>query len=107
MTMLEMSESRFQHWLKREIKERLSGAIVLKNDPTFLQGIPDLLVLYKDHWAALEVKTSADAPYRPNQQYYIGRMNCLSFARVIYPEIADDVLLELELFMKGARRDGI
>lgn len=94
-------ERKFQTRLKHDIKGLLPGSIVLKNDPTFLQGIPDLLVLYKNKWAAIEVKASADAPFQPNQSYYISRMGAMSFSAVAYPENEYDVLHDLEIFMKG------
>lgn len=94
-------ERKYQSQLKKKIKELLPGSIVLKNDPTFLQGVPDLLVLYKDKWCALEVKASSDAPFRPNQSYYISRMNTMSFCLVVNPENEMEVLRDLEIFMKG------
>lgn len=51
-----MLENKFQANLIKELKERFPGCIVMKNDPTYIQGIPDLLVLHKDKWASLECK---------------------------------------------------
>ena len=90
-----MLENEFQSKLIKEIKRRFPGCIVLKNDPTYIQGIPDLLVLYKDKWAALEVKKEAKASHRPNQDYYVEKMNEMSFSRFIYPENKKEVLDEL------------
>ena len=50
-----MKESGFQRKLIQEIRNRFPGCAVLKNDPTYIQGFPDILVLYEDRWAALEV----------------------------------------------------
>jgi hypothetical protein len=61
-----------------------------------MQGIPDLLVLYKDKWAALECKKTADSRHQPNQDYYVGRMNDLAFSRFIFPENEKEVLDELK-----------
>ena len=47
-------ESKFQKGLIDDLKNRFPGCMVLKNDANYIQGIPDLMVLYKDHWAALE-----------------------------------------------------
>jgi hypothetical protein len=69
--------------------------MVLKNDPNYIQGIPDLMVLYEDRWAALECKRTRNAPHQPNQDYYIGLMDRMSFAKVIYPENKEEVLNEL------------
>ena len=79
-----MLENKFQANLIKELKERFPGCIVMKNDPTYIQGIPDLLVLHKDKWASLECKKSAGAKKQPNQEYYVDRMNQMSFSRFIY-----------------------
>lgn len=91
-----MKESEFQSKLIREIKERFPGCYVLKNDPTYLQGVPDLLILYKTKWAALEVKTSGEAHHQPNQDYYVEAMNEMSFASFIFPENKEVVLSAME-----------
>ena len=64
-------ERKFQPQVIKDLKQALPGCIVIKNDPTYIQGFPDLLVLYDDKWAALEVKTDREAPHRPNQEYYV------------------------------------
>ena len=90
-----MLENRFKTRLIREIKEMLPGAMVLHLDPNEIQGIPDLLVLYRNRWAALEGKKNEYASHRPNQAYYVDLMNDMSFASFIYPENKDEVLNEL------------
>lgn len=65
-----MLENKFQANLIKELKKRFPGCIVMKNDPTYIQGIPDLLILHKDRWAALECKKRANAKKQPNQEYY-------------------------------------
>lgn len=89
-------ESKFQSKLIKELKERFPGCIVLKNDPTYIQGIPDLLILYNDKWASLEVKRQENAKHRPNQDYYVEKMNDMSFSAFIFPENKEDVLHDLE-----------
>ena len=89
-------ESAFQASLIKEIKKMFPGCIVLKNDSNYKQGIPDLLILYNNHWAALECKRSEKAPHRPNQDYYVGQMNDMSYAAFIFPENREDVLYELQ-----------
>ena len=91
-----MLENEFQSKLIKEIKHRFPGCIVIKNDPTYIQGIPDLIILHNDKWGALECKKNSKASKRPNQEYYIGIMNQISFARFIYPENKDEVLYDLE-----------
>ena len=89
-----MLENKFQSDLKKEIKEMFPGCLVLKSDANDIQGMPDLLILYKHKWASLECKRSATASKRPNQEYYVRMMNEMS--RFIYPENKEDVLNELQ-----------
>ena len=93
-------ENEFQAELIKEIKTRFPGAMVLKNDANYIQGIPDLTVLYKDHWAMLECKRSASASKRPNQEYYIKVLGGMSFASFITPDTKEEVLNELERSFK-------
>lgn len=72
------------------------GCIVMKNDPNYIQGIPDLIVLWNDRWAALEVKRSSKASHRPNQEYYVEMMDNMSFSRFIFPQNKEEVLDELQ-----------
>lgn len=88
-------ERDFQAKLIKEIKNIFPGCIVMKTDPTYIQGLPDLLILNKDKWAALEVKRSEKASKRPNQDYYVDKMDSMSYASFIYPENKEDVLDEL------------
>lgn len=87
-------ESGFQDKLRDELKNLFPGCMVFKMDQ--IQGIPDLLVLYKNMWASLECKKSARAKRRPNQEYYVGLMNEMSFSRFIYPENKEEVLNDLQ-----------
>lgn len=91
-----MLESKFQASLIKKLKKQFDDCFVLKNDPTYLQGVPDLLVLYKNKWATLECKKNANARHQPNQDYYVGRMNDIAFSRFIYPENEKEVLAELK-----------
>ena len=96
-----MLENKFQSKLIKELKKIFPGCIVMKNDSSYIQGIPDLLILYKNKWASLEVKKSANASKRPNQQYYVDTMNKMSFARFISPENKKEVLDELRKTFKA------
>ena len=95
-----MLENKFQSNLIKEIKTLLPGCIVMKNDSSYIQGIPDLLVLHRDKWASLENKRSAKAIKQPNQEYYVDKMNEMSFSRFIYPENKDEVLNELHEYFE-------
>ena len=93
-----MLENRFKTKLINEIKDMLPGCMILHLDPNEIQGIPDLLVLYENKWAALEGKKFSTANHQPNQDYYVDLMDSMSFASFIYPENKDEVLDELYLY---------
>lgn len=90
-----IAESQFQHKVVKEIQQRYPDAIVMKLDANYKQGIPDFLILNRNRWATLEFKKSEDARHRPNQDWYVDRMNNMSFSRFIFPENKDQVLREL------------
>lgn len=87
-------ESGFQDCLKKTLELMFPGSIVLKMDNR--QGIPDLLILYKNKWASLECKRERNASRQPNQGYYVEKMNNMSFSRFIYPENKEEVLNDLQ-----------
>lgn len=91
-----MLESDYQADLIGRLEEKLPGCMVLKNDSGYRQGIPDLLVLCNGKWAALEVKPSPTAKHQPNQDYYIKKMNDMSFAAFIHPDNEEEVLDALQ-----------
>lgn len=93
-------ENKFQKNLKKELKEMFPGCMITKLDSGDIQGIPDLLILYKNKWATLENKRYSKASHQPNQDYYVEKMNNMSFSRFIYPENKDDVLQELQNFLR-------
>lgn len=94
-------ESKFQKELINEIKQEFPGCVVMKNDAEYIQGIPDLTILHKDKWAALEVKKTATANKRPNQEYYVDKLNDMSYSRFVYPENKEEVLNELHQLFKN------
>lgn len=99
-----MIESAYQASLINKIKARFPGCIIMKNDSSYIQGIPDLLILYNDRWASLEVKKSENAKHRPNQDYYVEKMNEMSYSAFIFPENEEEVLDEMARSLK--RRTG-
>lgn len=92
-------ESGFQDRLRKDLEALFPGCMVFKMDQ--VQGIPDLLVLYNDQWATLECKKGSRAKKQPNQEYYVGRMNEMSFSRFICPENKEEVLNELRETFKS------
>ena len=81
----------------------MPGAIVTKLDAKHIQGIPDLLILYNDRWATLEDKRSKDASHQPNQDYYVEKMNNMSFSAFIFPENKEEVLNDLQRALESGR----
>ena len=93
---MSVRENKYQGELIKKIQTRYPEAMILKNDPNYIQGVPDLLVLYNELWAMFEVKASHKASYRPNQEYYIAKLNHMGFARFVYPENEEEVLRDLD-----------
>ena len=91
-----MLERNFQADVIRELKDRFPGCMVLKNDSSYIQGIPDILVLYGKQWAMLECKKSEREHRQPNQEYYVKYLDRMSFARFICPENKEQVFYELQ-----------
>lgn len=91
-----MKENKFQSQLIKDLKEKFPGCLVLKNDPNYIQGVPDLLILFNNSWAALECKRSKTASKRPNQEYYVKRLNDMSYASFVYPENKNEIIQELQ-----------
>lgn len=90
-----MKENRFQANLIKELKSEFPGIVVMKNDCNYIQGIPDLTLLYNNKWAMLECKKSETASHRPNQDHYISKLNEMSYATFVSPENKEVVLNEL------------
>lgn len=107
-----LRENKFQSDLIRELKDMFPECMIMKLDASYIQGIPDLLILYKNKWAVLECKKSY-ADFRkslkrnPNQPYYVGLMDSMSFAAFIYPENKEDVLYDLARLFKTKRNSRI
>ena len=91
-----MLERDFQAKIIRKIKSRYKDSIVLKNDAGYIQGIPDITILYGPHWAVLEFKKNSFAHHQANQEYYIDIMNKMSYAAFIFPENEEEVFNELD-----------
>lgn len=91
-----MLERQFQKQVIDELKQRFPGSVVMKNDSGYLQGIPDVLILYRDKWAMLECKKSEHERRRPNQEYYVDLLDRMSFSRFIYPENKEIIFNELQ-----------
>jgi len=91
-----MVESLYQRRVIGIIRSLFPGCVVLKNDPTYLQGVPDIIILFNDQWAMLEFKRSGRAAKRPNQKYYVELLDSMSFASFINPDNEEEVLHDLQ-----------
>ena len=101
--MRETGRDGFQSRIIRKLKYTFPGCLVLKNDPFYIQGVPDLLVLNGNRWAALEIKGSRKADHRPNQEWYVNVMNAMSYAAIIFPENEDRIFDELQHALESDR----
>ena len=96
-------EREYQPGLIKRIERLLPGAYVRKIDVQ--QGWPDLLILWRDRWALLEVKkeepTASD--FEPNQEWWIDEFDSMSFSACIYPENEEEVLHALSQTFRSGR----
>ena len=93
-------ERDFQPDLIKQLELLFENCIVMKLDSSYIQGIPDLLILFKDKWSILECKRELGSHRQPNQEYYVDLLNEMSFSRFIYPENKETVLNELKDFFR-------
>jgi len=98
-----MRESQYQAQLIRKLRSLFPNCVILKNDPTYIQGIPDLVVFFEDRWAFLEVKANARSAHSPNQDYYVELLNEMSFAAFIYPSNEEAILYALQQAFASGR----
>jgi hypothetical protein len=99
-----MLEAKYQAQLIKKIGKLFPGCVVLKNDPQQQQGILDLLILFGKKWATLEVKASPKANVQPNQEFFVDKLNKMSFAAFIHPENEEEVLNALQQAFSARRR---
>lgn len=101
-----MDEKRYERELKKRIRDRFPGCVIMKNDVRQTQGLPDILILIGGKWAMLEVKMSETSPVQPNQPYYVEKFHQMSFAAFINPGNEEEVLNDLQqtLGLTGAAR---
>jgi len=98
-----MLESAFKTNLSKELRSMFPGCMLLKNDANYLQGVPDMLVLWGPHWAMLETKAAPKSKRQPNQEHYVERLDRMSFSAFICPDNKEEVLDALQSAF-GTRR---
>ncbi|QEQ93945.1 VRR-Nuc domain protein [Streptomyces phage Kardashian] len=96
-----MTEAKYQSELIKKLRLLFPDCVILKNDPGYLQGVPDLVIFNGDRYAFLEVKASETSPTRPNQVYYVELFNKMSFADFIHPSNEEEVLSALRRALCG------
>lgn len=95
--MRETGRAGYKAKLVVELNARFPGCEIISLDPAYtFQGIPDLLILFRDRWAMLEVKKASNAKRQPNQPYYVDYFDRMSFCAFIYPENEEEVLDALQ-----------
>ena len=99
-----MTENKYQAQIIKKLKAMFPGCMIMKSDPDYQQGIPDLIILWEKYWATLEIKTSRSASTQPNQRHFIERLDKMSFAAFIYPENEEEVLFALQQAFKPPGR---
>lgn len=98
-----MLESVFKKKLINRILHEFPGAIVLKADANYIQGIPDNFILFRNKWAAFEAKRSKFSSHQPNQDYYVDLLNRMSYASFVYPENEDLFFHEIQRSFRPSR----
>src|SRR5262245_20292305 len=87
-----MLERTYQAHIIKKLRRLLLGCVLLKNDSSYFQGVPDLIVLYGPYWCMLEIKADAQAKFQANQEYWLEHLNEMSFAAVIHPDNEAEIL---------------
>jgi hypothetical protein len=98
-----MLERVYQARLIKKLRIMFPGCVILKNDSSYIQGIPDLTILWGTCWAMLEDKANTKSIVQPNQPYYVDLLNDMSFAAFICPENEAEVLYELQQAFQSIR----
>ena len=94
--MRETGRDGFQSQLVKRLEREFDGCIILRNDHQWaFQGIPDLLMLWGPNWVALETKANSKSARRPNQPYYVKRMDQMSYASFVSPDNVEVVIDEI------------
>lgn len=101
--MRETGREGFQYQMRKRLEQEFEGCIVLKNDPQWIQGIPDLLMLWGPYWVALETKGGSRSSRRPNQPYYVDKLDQMSFASFVSPDNVEEVIDEIHRSFRSRR----
>lgn len=98
-----MTENKYQADLVKEIRSWGDDFFVFPMDGSVYQGFQDILILYKDTYAVLEVKVAEDSEHQPNQDWYVQYFAQYVFSSFIWPEIEQEVLHDLQSTLLSGR----
>lgn len=91
-----MAEQGFQTKVVRWLRQKGCHVIIMSAVPGVPDGTPDVLALFDGGgWAALEIKASAKAKFRPLQKPTIAKLDKMFFSRAVYPENWKEIQEEL------------
>lgn len=94
-------ERKFKKKVIEELHDIYPGAVLIGLDPEEIQGIPDLLFLYGPFWGTFETKRNLFSPVRPNQAFWVDKMNRMSYSSFLFPENKNDVFQDLDKTLLG------
>lgn len=97
MSPRETGPSGFKARLIKNIKSSFPECVIFLTDAGYVQGAPDIIVLCRDKWAALEVKATEKSSKRPNQLWWVNQLNDMSYSSFVYPENEEVVLNDLQI----------
>lgn len=85
-------EAEFQARFIKRLRRKFDRVIILKNDSGYLQGIMDLTVILPGGVFFIETKPYEDAPYEPNQEYYLDLVQEMGhYSVTLFPENEEEV----------------
>lgn len=96
-----MRESTFRTGFIRKLRLLSPDIFVEFADPSRVNGIPDLIIFYRDKHARIETKRSKNASKRLHQEHYIQLFNSYGvYSTFLTPENEEEVLNELRRYFQ-------
>lgn len=96
-----MNESQFRTNFIKKLKKISPEIFVEFADPGRVNGIPDLIIFFKNKHARIETKKSKNASKRQHQEYYINLFNSYGvYSTFLSPENEEEVLNELRRYFE-------
>lgn len=98
-----MLESEFKRKFKNMLEQSYPGCVLVDINPEQFRSFPDLLFLYDKFWATFEMKRTVGSAVRPNQPYWVEKLDNMSFSRFVEPGTAKEVLDDLARAIQSGR----